>query len=45
MNKKSEDVRLECDIGKREPVKSKSTKSSYFSTVILLLGPFTKVVA
>ena len=45
MNKESEDVPLECDIGKREPVKSKSTKTSHFSTVILLIGPFIKVVA
>ena len=30
MNKNSEDVSLECDIGKREPVKSRSTKTSHF---------------
>ena len=39
MNKKSVDVLLYCDIGKREPVKSESTQSrSYFSTAILFLG-------
>ena len=39
MNKKSEDVLLYCDIGKREPVKSESTQSrSYFSTAILFIG-------
>ena len=39
MNKKSEDVLLYGDIGKREPVKSESTQSrSYFSTAILFIG-------
>ena len=39
MNKKSVDVLLYCDIGKREPVKSESTQShSYFSTAILFIG-------
>lgn len=39
MNKKSVDVLLYCDIGKREPVKWESTQSrSYFSPVILFIG-------
>ena len=39
MNKKSVDVLLCCDIGRREPVKWESTQSrSYFSPAILFIG-------